>query len=57
MGFYFSFFCTKGSGRYGSDKGSVTHGQTDGNTWREEQYMSPAGETYNSYMNLQLDPF
>ena len=42
-GFFFQFFCTKGSGRYGSDKGSVTHRQTDGHTQREEQHMSPAG--------------
>ena len=37
----------KGSGRYGSDKGSVTHGltdrRTDGHTRREEQYISPEG--------------
>ena len=45
--FSFFFFCIKGSGRYGLDKGSVTYGQTDGrtdvHTRREEQYMSPAG--------------
>ena len=35
MDFFFSFFCTKGSGRYGSDKSSVytgTDGRTDGRT-------------------------
>ena len=35
------------SWKYGSDKESVTDkrtdGQTDGNTRREKQYMSPAG--------------
>ena len=39
-----SIFCTNNSEKYGSDKGSVTHGQTDGRTdgRTEEQYMSPA---------------
>ena len=52
----FCNFCTKGFWRYGSDKESVTDkqtdgstdGSTDGHTRREKQYMSPAGETYNS---------
>ena len=47
----FQIFCMKGSGRYGSDKESVTDKRTDrrtdGHTRREKQYMSPpAGDIY-----------
>ena len=43
-GFFFKFFM-KGSWRYGSDKGSVTHGHTDGRTYTEGRtiYVSHRG--------------
>ena len=44
-GFFFHFFSMKGSWRYGSDKGSVTHGHTDGRTYTEGRtiYVSHRG--------------
>ena len=44
-GFFFHFFSMKGSWRYGSDKGSVTHGHTDGRTYTEGRtiYVSRRG--------------
>ena len=56
MDFFFQCFCTKGSGRYGLDKASVTYGQTDGRTyihgWKNNICLRQ-GETYdyNSYNN------
>ena len=42
----FSIFCTKGSGRYGSDKASVTYGRTYINGGKNNICLSQ-GETYN----------
>ena len=53
---FFSFFFMKGSGRYGSEKGSVTHGHTDkrtyGHTQREEQYISQTFNKSNFRINI-----
>ena len=59
-----TIFSMKGSWRYGSDKGSVTHGYPDGRTYTEGRticlpqgeiynYMSPpAGDIYCSYLGV-----
>ena len=52
----FFLFCTKGSGRYGSDK-VVLHmdRRTDGHTRREEQNMSRAGGRHIIITSLNID--